>query len=124
MNIGQRSKIRCFFVSIYPIFLLVPVFQNRKKQEGDISNEKITGKVLESVKKCELVNRYDTVNEADRYVAALAFVFDLNFKKGIELVKERKYIEKLINRVKTENNEVEMEVIERNILEYFKEKNI
>ena len=90
----------------------------------NISNEKITGKVLESVKKHELVNRYDTVNEADRYVAALAFVFDLNFKKGIELVKERKYIEKLINRVKTENNKVEMEVIERNILEYFKEKNI
>ncbi len=90
----------------------------------NISKEKISDKVLEAVKEHKLVDRYYTVNEADRYVAALAFIFDFNFKKGLELVKERKYITKLINRVRTENNEEEMEVIERNILEYFKEKNI
>ena len=90
----------------------------------NISKEKINDKVLETVKEHKLVDRYYTVNEADRYVAALAFIFDFNFKKGLELVKERKYITKLINRVRTENNKKEMEVIERNILEYFKEKNI
>ena len=90
----------------------------------NISKEKISDKVLEVVKEHKLVDRYYTVNEADRYVAALAFIFDFNFKKGLELVKERQYITKLINRVRTENNEEEMEVIERNILEYFKEKNI
>ena len=90
----------------------------------NISKEKISDKVLEAVKEHKLVDRYYTVNEADRYVAALAFIFDFNFKKGLELVKERQYITKLINRVRTENNEEEMEVIERNILEYFKEKNI
>lgn len=90
----------------------------------NISKEKISDKVLEAVKEHKLVDRYYTVNEADRYVAALAFIFDFNFKKGLELVKESKYITKLINRVRTENNEEEMEVIERNILEYFKEKNI
>lgn len=90
----------------------------------NISKEKISDKVLEVVKEHKLVDRYYTVNEADRYVAALAFIFDFNFKKGLELVKESKYITKLINRVRTENNEEEMEVIERNILEYFKEKNI
>lgn len=90
----------------------------------NISKEKISDKVLEAVKEHKLVDRYYTVNEADRYVAALAFIFDFNFKKGLELVKERKYITKLINRVRTENNEKEMEVIEKNILEYFKEKNI
>lgn len=90
----------------------------------NISKEKISDKVLEAVKEHKLVDRYYTVNEADRYVAALAFIFDFNFKKGLELVKERKYITKLINRVRTENNEEEMKVIERNILEYFKEKNI
>lgn len=90
----------------------------------NISKEKINDKVLETVKEHKLVDRYYTVNEADRYVAALAFIFDFNFKKGLELVKERQYITKLINRVRTENNEEEMEVIERNILEYFKEKNI
>ena len=90
----------------------------------NISKEKISDKVLEAVKEHKLVDRYYTVNEADRYVAALAFIFDFNFKKGLELVKERKYITKLINRVRTENNEEEMKIIERNILEYFKEKNI
>lgn len=90
----------------------------------NISKEKISDKVLEAVKEHKLVDRYYTVNEADRYVAALAFIFDFNFKKGLELVKERKYITKLINRVRTENNEKEMEIIEKNILEYFKEKNI
>ncbi len=106
-------------VDIYEVYIRdIASNENAVFNYDNISNEKITGKVLESVKKHELVNRYDTVNEADRYVAALAFVFDLNFKKGIELVKERKYIEKLINRVKIENNKDDMEMIEKNILEY------
>ena len=81
-------------------------------------------KILETVKAHKLVNRYDIKNEADKYVSSLAFVFDFYFKKGLEIVKERQYITKLINRVKTKDNEAEMNLIEENIQEYFKERNV
>lgn len=90
----------------------------------NISKEKINTKVLEYINKYELVDRYDTVNEADRYAAALAFIFDFNFDKGLEIVKEKQYIDKLINRVKSENNEKEMNIIRENILEYFKKREL
>ncbi len=90
----------------------------------NISKEKISDKILETVKAHKLVNRYDIKNEADKYVSSLAFVFDFYFKKGLEIVKERQYITKLINRVKTKDNEAEMNLIEENIQEYFKERNV
>ena len=90
----------------------------------NVSKERITNKVLKSIQEHKLVNRYDTKNEADKFAAALAFVFDFYFKKGLEIVKERQYITKLINRVKTKDNEPEMNLIEENIQEYFKERNV
>ena len=130
-GLDKREKLHAKIIrdadktDIYEVYIRdIESNENAIFNYDNIAREKIAEKVIESVKKHKLVDRYYTVNEADRYVAALAFIFDFNFKKGLELVKERQYITKLINRVRTENNEEEMEVIERNILEYFKEKNI
>ena len=130
-GLDKREKLHAKIIrdadktDIYEVYIRdIESNENAIFNYDNISKEKISDKVLEVVKEHKLVDRYYTVNEADRYVAALAFIFDFNFKKGLELVKERQYITKLINRVRTENNEEEMEVIERNILEYFKEKNI
>lgn len=129
-GLDKREKLHAKIIrdadktDIYEVYIRdIESNENAIFNYDNIAREKIAEKVIESVKKHELVDRYDTVNEADRYVAALAFIFDFNFDKGLEIVKERQYISKLINRVKSESNEKEMNIIEKNILEYFKEIN-
>ena len=83
-----------------------------------IANEKISPKVIETVKNLKLVDRNNMNNESDRYIGALAFIFDYNFKEALEIVKQKKYISKLINKVKLGNNYNEFELIERIILKF------
>lgn len=87
-----------------------------------ISKETISNKVISYIEKSELVNINDKITNIDRYIAALAFVFDYNFAKGLEIVKEKQYIQKLINRIKTEENKEILEKIENNINEYINKK--
>ena len=88
-----------------------------------IAKEKISDKVLDAIKEHRLVNSIDCVNEVDKYLRAIAFVFDFNFEKGLEITKENQYIEKLINRVKTKDN---MEIWNGiyNIVNEYREKRI
>lgn len=104
---------------IYEVYILdIENNENIIFNYDNISKEKISKKVLESFKLHKLVDRNYTVNEADKYAAALAFVFDYNFNKGLEIVKEKRYIEKLIDRVKSGSNKEDLKFIEDNIYEY------
>lgn len=40
----------------------------------------------------------------------ISFIFDLNFKKSIEIVKEEKYIEKMLARFEFKNKETKERV--------------
>lgn len=108
---------------IYEIYL-----EDMKSNENEIFNydnlskEIVSDEVIEYIEKKELVDRKYTKNNIDRYVSALAFVFDYNFVKGLKIVNERQYIKKLINRIKTEKNKGILEKIENNINEYINKK--
>ena len=71
---------------------------------NELPKQKISEKVLEAVKENRLVNSFDTVTEIDKYIRALAFIFDFNYKEGLEIVKNKKYIDRLINRIRTDEN--------------------
>lgn len=75
----------------------------------ELQKQKVSEKVLEEVEENRLVNSFDIVTELDKYVKALAFIFDYNYEKGLEIVKDKKYIDRLIDRVKTNEN---MEMLE------------
>lgn len=89
---------------------------------NNLSKEIISDEVINYIEKNELVDRKYTKTNIDRYVAALAFVFDYNFEKGLEIVKQKQYIQKLINKIKTEENKEVVEKIENNINEYINKK--
>ena len=108
---------------IYEIYL-----EDMKNNENEIFNydnlskEIISDEVINYIEKNELVDRKYTKTNIDRYVSAIAFVFDYNFAKGLEIVKQKQYIQKLINKIKTEENKEVMEKIENNINEYINKK--
>ena len=56
-----------------------------------ISKEIISNKVISYIEKSELVNVNDKITNIDRYIAVLAFTFDYNFSKGLEIVKKAIY---------------------------------
>lgn len=108
---------------IYEIYL-----EDMKNNENEIFNydnlskEIISDEVINYIEKNELVDRKYTKTNIDRYVSAIAFVFDYNFAKGLEIVKQKQYIQKLINKIKTEENKEVIEKIKNNINEYINKK--
>ena len=91
---------------IYEVFIReIEQNENALFDFGELPKQKISEKVLQAIKEKKLVNSLDIRTDMDKYIKNLAFVFDYNYKKGLEIVKERKYIGKLINRVKNNDNE-------------------
>lgn len=84
----------------------------------ELQKQKISEKVLEAVEENRLVNSFDIVTELDKYVKALAFIFDYNYKRGLEIVKNKKYIDRLIDRVKTNENKEMLEWVNNKINVY------
>ena len=85
---------------------------------NELPKQKISEKVLEAVKENRLVNSFDTVTEIDKYIRALAFIFDFNYKEGLEIVKNKKYIDRLINRIRTDENSKILNFINNTINKY------
>ena len=73
--------------------------------------------------KCVLIK--DRKTQIDCWACIIGFIFDLNFKTSLEYVKEKKYIDVLINRIDYKNKDTKqkMEQIRKNTKEYI-EKNI
>lgn len=91
---------------IYEVFIReIEQNENALFDFEELPKQKISEKVLQAIKAKKLVNSLDIRTDMDKYIKNLAFVFDYNYKKGLEIVKERKYIKKLINRVKNNDNE-------------------
>ena len=71
------------------------------KEEIEMSS--ISDSVYNSVKNLECVKLRDRKVPLDYYICILAFVFDLNFKISYKIVKERGYINNLIDRFDYKN---------------------
>ena len=83
------------------------------KKEGEIERleeEKISEYVVNQIKNQKLINRKLCETELDEKMVYIGFIFDLNFKKSIEIVKEEKYIEKMLARFEFKNEETKERV--------------
>ena len=72
------------------------------------NNTKMSTKVYNSLLNKELIKKKDTKTMADEIAIRLGFVFDLNFKKSYEIIKEKNYLNDMIDiQIKeTENKEL------------------
>lgn len=74
------------------------VFPTITKTDDDINNSPLSDKVYESMINCECVDIKDRVYPLDYWVCILGFIFDINFKETIMIIKELDYMNILIDR--------------------------
>ena len=83
-----------------------------------IIDEPITEKVLDAMLEGKQVERADQKTVMDDWVSNIGYVYDINFKPSFQILKEKDYINKIINRTKTP----EMEKIRIFVHKYIDEK--
>ncbi len=67
----------------------------------------ITEKVLETFKNEKTVNSFDKRSETDNTIAHMAFLFDINFKESINILKETGNIDLYFSKVKIKEDSIE-----------------
>ena len=77
--------------------------------------ETISDKVFEDFQKHQLIKLEDRKTQLDFWVCVLAFIFDLNFKASYKYVKDKNYVNVLIERLEIKNKETKqrMEIIRK-----------
>ncbi len=91
-------------------------------------NEKIDKDLLpdystvELFKEHKLLDNKDKDTDFEEAIAPLAFIFDINFKKSIEILLEHDYLNKKLELIRNDNNKVLVNYIEEKLKEYIKER--
>ena len=78
----------------------------------------MTKKIFNSIKNKEQIKRVDVKTRADEIAVRLGFVFDLNFKESFKILKEKNYINTMLDvQVKdTKNQELINQIEELRVL--------
>lgn len=101
------------------------IFPGKVKTIADMENSKISDKVYETIKNNKCVDIHDRVTILDYWLCVLAFIFDLNFKESYEIIKEKNYVNILIDKINYKDDETKksMEDI-RNIMNEYVDRKI
>lgn len=95
-----------------------------RKTEEMIQKERISSKVYEDFLSHKCINVKDRKTAIDYWVCILAFIYDLNFKYSFEMLKEKEYINILVNRIpyQDEDTRHKMEEIRKEANKYIDKK--
>ena len=99
------------------------IFPGVVNNKEEMENSLISDNVYNSVMKEECVDIKDRKYPLDYWICVLAFTFDLYFKETLLIVKEKNYIDILIDRFNYNNSKEEMNKI-RNVLNDYVEKKL
>ena len=97
--------------------LVFETFETLYKKK-EIIDEPITEKVLNAMLEGKQVERKDQKTAMDDWASNIGYIYDINFKPSFKILKEKDYINKIINRTKTP----EMEKIRIYVNKYIDEK--
>lgn len=100
------------------------IFPTRVNSKEDMEFSLLSKKVYESILTKKCVDIHDRITPLDFWVCILGFTFDLNFGVTYKTVKEKDYINILIDRFdyKDNNTKKQMEHIRKIINEFINEK--
>ena len=89
-----------------------------------INYESISSKVFDDFMNAKLIKLNDRKTQIDYWICILAFVFDLNFKESLEYVKNKNYMNILIDRIECKNEDVKFKIEEMRefVNKYIEEK--
>jgi len=88
----------------------------------ELENSLISDNVYNSIINKECVDIKDRVYPLDYWVCILAFTFDINFKETLSIIKEKDYINILVNRINYTNSNDKMNEIRNIINKYIDNK--
>lgn len=97
------------------------IFNSSKdKLEHDI----ITDKIYNDFMNNKIIISSERVTDMDCWVSYLAYIFDYNFNSGLKYIKEKDYINILVNRIdyKKIDTKTKMENIRKHALDYINDK--
>ena len=97
--------------------LVFETFETLYKKK-EIIDEPITEKNLNAILKGNQIERKEQKTNMDDWASNIGYVYDINFKPSFRILKERDYINKIIDRTKT----LEMEKIRSYVNKYIDEK--
>lgn len=89
-----------------------------------INYESISDNVFNDFMNAKLIKLSDRKTQIDYWTCILAFVFDLNFKESLEFVKNKNYMNILIDRVeyKNQDTKIKMEKMRMFVNKYLEKK--
>ena len=100
-----------------------------KGNEEIVENSTITEDVIKQFNQNKLIKRRKkerTENSINKIITVIAFIFDINFKESLEIIKKENYINKILDRydIKDKYTKNEVEKIRIRANEYIKLKTI
>ncbi len=75
----------------------------KKKTDFDDQETKISDKVLKYFYNEQLIPNKYLKNNIDKYIGKLAYIYDLNFNYSFKIIREKNYINQVINNINTKN---------------------
>ena len=81
-------------------------------ESKDISEEVLSEQVYQSFKNKKMISYHEMKSNIDHMVVWIAYIYDLYFRKSFEMLKENKYINKIINRVDYKDLETKKKMLE------------
>lgn len=120
--IRDADKLDIFYeVQDEKIEVIFPTIVNNVE---DMENSLISDSVFETIQKKQCVNTKDRITPLDYWVFILAFTFDLNFNVTLKKLKQKNYINYLVDRFKYKDiiTKERMESIRKALNEFIDEK--
>ena len=129
-NLDQRELLHCKIIRDADKLDIFNIIVNGKVEDAvwfpieDLSKEKITDKVFETILKDRMVDYKDLRTNADNIVAWYAYVYDIYFKESLEEITKRNYVDKISKLVeyKDEKTKEQMQIIKNEVNEYINKK--
>ncbi|MCL2859330.1 MAG: HD domain-containing protein [Oscillospiraceae bacterium] len=92
--------------------------------ESIIATQTITDKIFKDFMEHKTIVKNERKTFVDRWISYISFIFDYNFSSGLEYIKEKDYINMLVDKIDFQNEETRngMEQIRECANEYIMEK--
>ena len=93
-----------------------------KNEKEEIESSKISEKVYNEFMSKRIIENSLKQNDLDKFIGIISFIYDINFKESLEIIKEQNYIKRIIERFDFKNQQTKAQIkeIEKISEEYLK----
>ena len=117
-NFDEITNLHCKLVRDADKLDILFYFNNKINNKNVIIDDKI----INYFKNHELVDNTVIENEVNGRLRELSFIFDINFKKSIEIIINNNLIDSKLNSLRNINNKDKIDLIEKELKKYIQER--